>query len=112
MKEDYPLFIKWRYILSYVLDISGKFPKSVRFNLCDRLTNLSLDVLELIIEAIYSKNRLNLLNRANLAIEKVRAMIYISFNRRYISEKQYRYIAGEIDEAGRMLGGWLKTCVE
>ena len=112
MKEDYPLFIKWRYILDHILDISGKFPKNVRFNLCDRLTNLSLDVLELIIEAIYTQKRIPLLNQANLNVEKVRALIYICFSRRYISEKQYRYIAEEINEAGRMIGGWLKTCAE
>jgi hypothetical protein len=56
MKDDYPLYIKWRYIVAYMLDISGKFPKNVRFNLADRLTNISLDVLEAIIEAIYAKS--------------------------------------------------------
>ena len=112
MKEDYPLFIKWRRILSYLLDISSKFPKNARFNICDRLTRISLDILELIIEAIYTKKRRRVLHKANLNLEKVRALAHISFERRYISEKQYRYIAGEINEAGRMLGGWLKTCAE
>ena len=64
MKDDYPQYIKWRYIVAYMLDISGKFPKNVRFNLADRLTNISLDVLE----AIYAKEKADILRKANLYI--------------------------------------------
>jgi hypothetical protein len=46
MKDDYPLYVKWQYIVEYLLDLCGKFPKNVRFNLVDRITNISLDVLE------------------------------------------------------------------
>lgn len=109
MKDDYPVYIKWRYICSYLLDISGKYPKSVRFNLADRLTNISLDVLESIIEAIYAKEKTQVLRSANLQIEKIRALLQISTDRKYISIGQYGHISGEINEAGKMIGGWLKT---
>ena len=65
MTEDYPLYIKWRYITEYILDICGKYPKNVRFSLCDRITNFTLDVMEAIIEAIYAKNKTHILERAN-----------------------------------------------
>lgn len=109
MKEDYPLFIKWRYICGYMLDISGKFPKSVRFNLADRLTNISLDVLEAIIEAIYAKEKADILRKSNLYIEKLRALLQISVDKKYISIGQYEHISGEINEAGKMIGGWVKA---
>ena len=110
MKDDYPLYIKWRYIVEYLLDICGKFPKSVRFNLSDRLTNTSLDVLELIIEAIYAKRKADILLKANVYMEKIRALLQISVNKKYISVGQYEHISGEINEAGKMLGGWIKSC--
>lgn len=110
MKDDYPLYITWRYIVEYLLDICGKYPKSVRFNLCDRMTNLSLDVLELIIEAIYAKQKSHILRKVNLYMEKLRAMIQISVSRKYISVSQYEYISGKINEAGKMAGGWLRSC--
>ncbi len=47
MKDDYPLYVKWRYIIEYILDISGKFPKSVRFNLSSRIANIAFDVMVL-----------------------------------------------------------------
>jgi len=110
MKDDYPLYIKWRYIVEYLLDICGKFPKNVRFNLSDRLTNTSLDVLELVIEAIYAKHKTDILLKANVYMEKIRALLQISVNKKYISVGQYEHISGEINEAGKMLGGWIKSC--
>lgn len=112
MKDDYPLYIKWRYIVAYMLDISGKFPENVRFNLADRLTNISLDVLEAIIEAIYAKEKGDILRKANLHIEKIRALLQISVDKKYISIGQYEHISGEINEAGKMIGGWVKSCGE
>lgn len=112
MKDDYPLYVKWRYIVAYMLDICGKFPKNVRFNLADRLTNISLDVLEYIIEAIYGKDRADILQKANLYMEKIRALLQISVDKKYISIGQYEHISVEINEAGKMIGGWIKSCRE
>ena len=57
MTKDYSLFIKWRGITCYLLERCGKYPKSVRFNLCGSITDLSLDAMELIVKAIYTKQR-------------------------------------------------------
>lgn len=92
-----------------MLDICGKFPRNVRFNMADRLTNISLDILELIVEAIYTKQRISLLNRINLGMEKIRALFQICLENRYIAVSQYEYISREINEAGKMVGGWIKN---
>jgi len=112
MRDDYPLYAGWRRIVEYLLDLCGKFPKNVRFNLAGRLTNMSMDVLEGIIEAIYAKEKPGILGKANLNMEKMRALLQICVNKKYISIRQYEYISTEINEAGRMLGGWMKSCKE
>ena len=112
VKEDYPLYMKWRFIIGYLLDLCGKYPKNVRFNLCDRITNMSLDVLEGIVEAIYAKRKTDILLRANLYMEKLRALMQISVDKKFISLSQYEYICSEINEAGKMIGGWIKSCRE
>ncbi len=112
MKDDYPLYVRWRYIVEYLLDICGKFPKNARFNLADRITNISLDVMEHIIEAIYAREKVEILKKANLCIEKIRALMQIVLNKKYISIGQYGHISEEINETGKMLGGWLKSCKE
>ncbi len=45
VKEDCPLYMKWRFVIGYLLDLCGRYPKNIRFNLCDGITNMSLDVL-------------------------------------------------------------------
>lgn len=76
-----------------------------RFTLCDRIVNFSLDVLEAIIDAIYAKQKTDILHRANLYMEKLRALMQISVNQHYISVQQYEHISLHINEAGKMLGG-------
>jgi len=112
VKEDYPAFVKWYKTLDWILDKCEKFPKSVRFTLSSRIANISIYILEGIIEAIYTKKRSHILNTINLYIEKLRVLFRISFDRRYISIKQYEYISSEIDETGKMIGGWIKKCEE
>ncbi|MBN1617114.1 MAG: diversity-generating retroelement protein Avd [Spirochaetales bacterium] len=110
MTDDYPLYISWRRITEYLIELCGSYPRNVRFTLCDRITNISLDVLEAIIEAIYAKQKTDILQSANLYMEKLRALMQISVNKKYISVRQYEHITREINEAGKMLGGWKRSC--
>lgn len=107
-KEDYPVFEKWSKILDWILDTVEKFPKSARFSLASRIANIALDVMEKIIEAIYTKKRLYILRDINLYIEKLRMLFRISMKRKYISFKQYEFISYELTNFGKMIGGWIK----
>ena len=107
-KEDYSVFDKWTKILDWVLSTVEKFPKSARFSLASRIANISLDVMEEVIEAIYTKNRVHVLISINLYLEKLRVLFRISFNRRYISSRQFEFISYELIEFGKMIGGWKK----
>ncbi len=108
MKEDYPVFVKWELIVDWVLDRCEKFPKNVRFTFSSRISNFTLDVLELIIDAIYTKEKRAILDKINLIIEKLRVLFRISHKRRFLSVTQYEFITRELNEAGRMIGGWRK----
>lgn len=109
MKEDFPIFVKWFDATDWILEAVEKFPKSVRFTLSGRMANITLDVMEGIIEAIYTKNRSHILARLNLNMEKLRVLFRISHKRRYISNQQYEHVSGLIDETGRMIGGWRRS---
>lgn len=106
--ENYPVFKKWYEILNWIMDRSEKFPKSVRFSFTNRILNISLEVLELVIEAIYTKERSHILRTINLYIEKLRVFFRLSYQRKYISLRQYEFVSKEINEFGRMIGGWAK----
>lgn len=108
MNQDYPLFVKWYKTLDWIMDRTEGFPKSVRFSLSGKIMNLSLELLEGIIEAIYTKQRLHILETLNIRVEKLRILFRICHDRRYISIRQYEFISDELNETGRMLGGWVK----
>ena len=108
MREDYPIFVKWMDATDWILDTVEKYPKSVRFTLSGRIGNLTLDVLEGIIEAIYTKDRFHILRRINLYIEKLRVLFRISHSRQFVSTRQYEFIGEQLNETGRMIGGWMK----
>lgn len=108
MKEDYPIFVLWLKATDWILDTVEKYPKSVRFTITNRISNLTLDVMEGIVEAIYTKKRSYILGRVNLFIEKLRILFRISYGRRYISARQYEHISEMLNETGKMAGGWSK----
>lgn len=101
----------WYKTTDWVLDKCDRFPKQTRFTIAGRIASIALETLELITEATYSKEKRGLLTRANLCFEKLRLLFRLCFDRRYISPAQYEFIQTEINTAGRMCGGWLKSCV-
>lgn len=108
-KDDYPLFVHWYQTLDWILSTVERFPKHARFSIASRLADAALDTMTLIVEAIYTKNRIRLLNRINLLLEQQRVLFRVACDRRYLSIRQHAHIAAALDEAGRMVGGWRKS---
>ena len=106
MREDYPLYVKWSEAVDWILDALDRFPKSVRYSLAGRIADLTLDVMEGIIEAVYTRDRRPILDEINMNLEKLRIMFGICHRRKYISTRQYEHVSRMIDESGRMAGGW------
>ena len=107
-QDDLPIFVKWMDFLKWLLSAIEKFPKSARFSFSNRIANLALDVAEHLIEARYSKNKSEHIRRANLNIEKLRVLLRISYESKYLPYKAYEQSMYSLNEVGRMLGGWGK----
>jgi hypothetical protein len=103
-----PVFTKYYDALNWILDKVEKFPKSQRFVFGHRLSNLSLDILEGIIRAYYSKDKALLLKEINIRLEILRIFLRLVKDRQFISIRQYEFITKEINEVGKMIGGWIK----
>lgn len=112
MKENYPLFAHWYKTLDWILTTVENFPKKARFSLASRIADIALDTIELIVEAIYAKDRVHILDKINLYMEKQRILFRIAYDRRYISLRQHEFISTSVDEAGKMVGGWRKQSIE
>lgn len=109
--EQYPLFQHWYQAVDWMMDRTEKMPRQVRHSLVHRIDDHVLAVLDLISESIFtpSKQRRMVLHRINLRLDQLRILWRLCHDRRYISAQQYAHVSRLIDEAGRMVGGWLRT---
>ena len=106
--EALPILVQWEKVLGDLLDRTQKFPKAVRFTFSTRIDNLALGVLERLIEARYSRERTGTLRAANLDLEKLRILLRLCHERQYLDHRGFEHVVRNLDETGRMVGGWLK----
>ena len=108
MTDDLPIFIDWMKFMDWLVPVADKFPKVARFTFSQRLTNLGLDMVEDLVEARHSKRNSAILKRANLRLEKLRVILRLSHQQKYLSHKQYEFASKALYEIGKQLGGWSK----
>lgn len=108
MAEELVLLVHWERVLGELLDRTQKFPKAVRFTFSTRIDNAGLDVLEALTQARYAvpARKRELLATADSALARLRVLLRLSHDRRYLERRGFEHVVRGIDEAGRMLGGW------
>jgi hypothetical protein len=104
-----PIVEKHYQLILWLLPKLANYPKDQRFLLADRTERILLDILEMFIEAVYSKARGPLLREVNLKLDALRFMMRLAFDMKYVSVAQYDHFSQRTLEIGRMTGGWLKA---
>ena len=96
-------------LLLWLIPQLDKFPRVRRFTLGERLETGLLEVLELLVEAAYSRSKAAMLKRANLRLEVVRHLWRLGHELSTVSTRRYEHGARLIDDLGRQIGGWLRS---
>ncbi|MEX5215532.1 MAG: diversity-generating retroelement protein Avd [Nitrospiraceae bacterium] len=96
-------------MLLWLIGHVGKFPRSHRFVLGDRIESRMLAVLEALVLAAYSREKREHLHRANTDVQVLRLLVRAGKDLGFTSLKQYEFISGELVELGRQIGGWTKA---
>ena len=80
------LVIKREYDFSkWLLQHTGKFPRSYRFSVADKLENGALDFIEATTVANMRKNKLPFLKQADEALARMRLLFRLSYEMRFIN---------------------------
>ena len=96
-------FLKW------LVDHVGKFPRSHRFVLGERIETAMLDLVMLLVEAAYQREaKKRLLQQANVELEKVRLLIRLGKDLGFTSLRQYEHACVQVTGIGRQIGGWVR----
>jgi len=106
--DDLPIFVKWTEFLAWLLPTTEKFPHKVRFTFANRIDNLALDLVEDFVEARYTRDKRAILTRANLRLEKLRVLLRLCHDLRYLPHVSHEHAMRALNEVGKMLGGWWK----
>lgn len=96
-------------LLLWLIPQLDKFPRSRRFTLGERVEGRLLEVLELLVEAAYSRSKDIPLRRANLQLEVVRHLWRLAYELKVMATRQYEHGAKLLDDLGRQIGGWLRS---
>ncbi len=106
MDGELPLFAHWYEFVKWLLDRTEKYPRKARFTFSNRIDNLALDIMEWIVEARYSTGKRDILRRIDLGMERLRVLVRLCHDKQYLDNRGYEYASKQINEAGKMVGGW------
>lgn len=81
----------------------------MRHSLTQRIETRTLTILEDIVTAAYRKEPLRLLRSTDERLARLKVLLRLSHELGYLSHGHYEEAARRTAEAGRLLGGWLKT---
>src|SRR5215472_18300034 len=85
-------------LLLWLIPQLDQFPRSRRFTLGERIEAGLLDVLELLVEAAYTRNKEAPLRRANLRLEVVRHLWRLGYELKVMATHQYEHGARLLDD--------------
>ncbi len=111
MKHKKSILIATYELTKFMIGLLKNFPRDQKFLLGDRMQNTTSDLLEIFIEAYYSKskNKIALLEKANILLEKLRFYTRLCYELGLYNSRKYSEISDKIQEIGRMNGGWIKS---
>lgn len=96
----------------YVFPIINRFPKSQKFVLGQQIENCLINLTKQIIHANKLRNKISKLYEIDIELEKLRFLIRLTKDLKFINVERYGHFCKLTDEIGKLLGGWLKSCTQ
>ncbi|MBI4120557.1 MAG: four helix bundle protein [Parcubacteria group bacterium] len=92
-------------------DTLKTLPKLERYTLGQKIENIILEILELILSASYlpKYKKGEAIRKASDKTDLLKYLVRIAYDTKSINIKRYLLIEEKVLEIGRMLGGWIKS---
>ena len=98
-------------LLVWTLNHVARFPRSHRYGVGLRLEERITTILELLLRAKYTRDRLTLLQQVNLELELLRFQYRAVKDLKCLSVESYGSASRFANELGQLVGGWIKSIV-
>ena len=107
MLYDLTIFQKAYDFLLWVKPTVQRFAKVHKYSLGVQLENESLGLVQQIIRTNFKRgNKSELIDECFVRYETIKVLIRLSKDFKLLTIKQYEFASKELDEIGRLLGGW------
>ena len=115
-KSDLYVITKVRDLMGYVLTVTIKSPKNLRFTYVNKIQNMAIESLSFLVEAndinlsVESiEKRRELQNKARLSLKMLGYLSFVGAEQGAILLKQYEQISLQIDECLSLLKTWIES---
>lgn len=105
-----PIFSRTYDLLRWLVPLTTKFPRQQRFVLATAIQKWAFTLQERLVEAAATVDPAPVLRQADMALANLRIYFRLSHDLGLVDARRFGVGCERIDEVGRLLGGWLKTC--
>lgn len=108
---DIPIFKKSYDLYKTFHEYRKLIPKADRYTVFERGEDVILDILENIMAASIERpaEKLLILNKTSSRLNLLRVFVRLLKDTKAFDSKKYITLETNIDEIGRMLGGWIRS---
>ena len=109
------IYQKYVDLIEYSYKLLIKYPKYEKYALVSEIRRNMYQSLKYILYAnkIANKyNRLDILNRLDAEIALQSFLVRFSYKNKYINTSNYYEWSKRLEEIGKILGGWIKSCLK
>ena|ERR1700722_17511403 len=110
--QDVPIIHAWYDVCRKWHELLLAFPKRERYTLGQTCETYCLSVLEQLLAAAGATQpaqKLERLREASVKLDALRLLVRLAKDNRCVTNNAYLDLESKLHEAGRMLGGWMKS---
>lgn len=107
MLYDLKIFQKTYDFLVWIKSAVQRFAKVHKYSLGIQLENETIELVKQIIKTNFKRgDKSELIDECFVHYEMIKVLIRLSKDYKLLTMKQYEFASKELDEIGRLLGGW------
>ncbi len=113
-REAPKVLVKEKEVYKYWVTLHRDFPKVERFGIGQKIEQSFLDLLELTFTSVYlaPEQKIVLLGRTIAKMDNLKFFMQLAWEAKLIPTDKFAKISLDLEEIGRMLGGWRKGLQE
>jgi len=110
--EELPIVQMTYDLVKWYIPLIMRFPRDYKFVLGDRMQTGLYNLLENLVRARFTRNKLPILEGLNAELDVLRYQTRLCWEFELIGTRRYEYASGQINTIGKSLGGWLRQTRE